>query len=36
MKTSELKEELNQGKYDELLKDLYADSSLLEYQKSVI
>ncbi len=33
MKTSELKEELNQGKYDELLKDLYADSSLLEYQK---
>lgn len=33
MKTSELKEALSQGKYDELLIDLYADPSLLEYQK---
>ena len=33
MKTSELKEALSQGKYDGLLIDLYADPSLLEYQK---
>ncbi len=33
MRTSELKEKVNQGNYDELLKDLYADASLLEYQK---
>lgn len=33
MKTSELKEKVNQGNYDELLKDLYADASMLEYQK---
>lgn len=33
MKTSELKEKVSQGNYDELLKDLYADESLLDYQK---
>ncbi len=33
MRTSELKEKVSQGNYDELLKDLYADASLLEYQK---
>ena len=33
MKTSELKEKVSQGNNVELLKDLYADESLLDYQK---
>lgn len=33
MKTTEIKEQVVSGKYDALIEDLYADSSLLEYQK---
>ena len=33
MKTTEIKEQVVSGKYDALIEDLYADPSLLEYQK---
>lgn len=33
MKTTEIKEQVLSGKYDALIEDLYADSSLLQYQK---
>ena len=33
MKASLLKEEFKTNKYDEMLKDLYEDASLVDYQK---
>ena len=33
MKTTEIKEQVVSGKYDALIEDLYADPSLLDYQK---
>ena len=33
MKTTELKAGFQSGKYAELLKDIYIDESVLEYQK---
>ena len=33
MKTTEIKEQVLAGKYDALIEDLYADPSLLDYQK---
>ena len=33
MKTTEIKEQVISGKYDALIEDLYADPSLLDYQK---
>ena len=33
MKTTELKKEFQQGKYTELLRDIYVDEEVLEYQK---
>ena len=33
MKTTEIKEQVLSGKYDALIEDLYADPSLLDYQK---
>ena len=33
MKTTEIKEQVLTGKYDVLIEDLYADPSLLDYQK---
>ena len=33
MKTTEIKQQVVSGKYDALIEDLYADPSLLKYQK---
>lgn len=33
MKTTEIKQQVVSGKYDALIEDLYADPSLLDYQK---
>ena len=33
MKTTEIKEQVVSGKYDALIEDLYADQSLMDYQK---
>ena len=33
MKTTELKKGFQDGKYEELLRDIYIDESVLDYQK---